>query len=361
MGRGKRPSVLGASAGALILLAGMATAAPGWPSELDPDPLLPPGKAPAASTRTNGLPPAGASQPPSPLAGAEGRGVLAAVGEALGAVASGIAGLAGGIAGALGGAVGALLGGLGALLGAIAAGLAWLLGAAGGALLGALQGLAAALAGAAGGAAQRPHRLLTPAGGAAVAWALHAMRAPLLALYSRLERHELLDHEARRRIFEFVRTRPGAHVSQVSETLGLGWGTTVYHLQRLRDASLLSARTIGNQLCHFVNGDAHSPDEQRALAATKAPKVQAIVGFLKLRGPSTQHVIAAELGMSSALVSWHAKRLEALGVVERARRGRESVLQLRAPAAAVARPAGVVRALPAPVQAPAPAQVPVPA
>jgi DNA-binding MarR family transcriptional regulator len=240
---------------------------------------------------------------------------------------------------------------LGSALGAAGAGLA----AAGGALLGALAALVRAVAGAlagiaallgtglawwAGSMARSPRNAASVALGG-LAYALHA-RGILAPLFSRLERHELLQNEARQRIFSYVKERPGAHLSEIAGAMQLGWGTTVYHLNRLVDGQLLTARKVGNQLCHFVNGEGRTAQEQTALAATKAPKAQAIVDFLALRGPSSQSAIAQELGMSGALVSWHAKRLEELGVVQRARHGRTSVLTLRLPV-----PARPARTLPA--------------
>lgn len=348
MGQGKAPAFL------VILLAasGLAAAAPALPGDLDAD-LLPRAGGPSAPASASSLPDA------SPVAGSaepvqrNGLDVLASLAGALGAAAGALAGVAGGAV-ALGGAV---LGGLAALLGAIGAALGAGLGTLAGALLAGVATLAGGLGALAGRAAERPEALATPLAGTAAAWALGPLKAVAAPLFSRLAKHELLQHEARQRIFEFVRERPGAHLSQVQAHMGLGWGATVYHLRRLREAQLLTARTVGNQLCHFVNGDTRTAQEQQVLAATKTAKAQAIVDYIKLRGPSAQSEVARELGMSSALVSWHAKRLEDLGVLERARAGRTCLLALRGAAPAPTATARVVRtaAAPSPMPAPAPA------
>jgi DNA-binding transcriptional ArsR family regulator len=278
-----------------------------------------------------------------------GSSVVAGVMAALGALSSVLGSAASAIAGALGGALSAI----GSLLAAIVSAVISAVSALGVGLAGAVAALAASLS-------RHPERLLTPVAGAGAAWAVTSfqaslpkvpLRAAFVSLFSRLEHHELLRHDTRQRIFDFVQQRPGAHVSQISQAMGIGWGTTVYHLQRLREGQLLNARAVGNQLCHFVNGSSLGPAEQTALAATKAPKAQAMVDYLKLRGPTAQHALAHELGMSTALVSWHAKRLEDLGVVARTRRGRLCVLALTAPAPQAKPATAVVRPLPAPTLA----------
>jgi Mn-dependent DtxR family transcriptional regulator len=348
MGQGRAWCALAVLA-CLLSTAASAAAAPRL-SDLDPA-LLAPSEAGARDLPA--APPLESTSLPGVEASAPaGRDLAATVAGALGAVATTLADAAGALARGLAGAGAALLDGLLAFLGMLGSGLVAL----GGLVAGALGALAAVLGGAAQESARavaRDPRLLAPVGGAAavggLAWLAHAGRlAPVAALFSRLGSHELLDHDGRRRIYEFIRERPGAHLSQVSSAMGLGWGATVYHLQRLRDAQLVSVRPVGNQVCHFVNGDHHSPDEQRLLAATKVPNAKAIVDFLKLRGPSTQRAIAEELGMSSALVSWHAKRLEELGVVQRARTGRTTTLALPASAARTAQ----VRPLPQPAALP---------
>lgn len=331
MGRGRLLISL-----AVALQASAAFAAAGPLPDLDTE-LLARGEA-ASSVPSASLPDARNAVGEAGPAIKTGLDLVAAVGAALGAVAAGL----GGIASSLIGLGGALLGGIGALLGAILAAVVAI-----GAAIGAGMGIVATKV------AANPERLLTPVAGTGVAWGLSALRLPFASLFSRLERHELLSHDARMRMFEYVREKPGAHLSQIHEAMGLGWGATVYHLRRMREAQLLTARTVGNQLCHFVNGDHHTPEEQQVLAAAKGPKAQAIVDYLKLRGASPQHEIARELGMSSALVSWHAKRLEDLGVVERVRAGRECRLALRSAAARVVR-VQPVAAPPSPAPAPVP-------
>jgi DNA-binding transcriptional ArsR family regulator len=325
MGRGSLLATLVALAALTAFPASaFAAASPDIP---DPSSLLGSSAPPSAPANAPG-PDLPQTQAPQLAAPPQARSVLAALADALGVVGGGVGAIAGGVAHAAGAIAGAFVAFLAALVGAAAA------------LVG---GLASGLANAAGRLASRPERVDDLAAGAAGSYALASarahgidplakLRAGFAALYSRLQDNELLRNDARRRIYDFVQTMPGAHVSQVCNAMGLGWGTTVYHLNRLREGQLLTVKRAGNQVCHFINGGTHSADEQRMLLATKTPKAQAIVDFLALRGPSTQARIADDLGMSSALVSWHAKRLEDMGVVQRARQGRTCTLALTGPA-----------------------------
>jgi DNA-binding MarR family transcriptional regulator len=342
---------------ALVAATGSAAASPlGYPGA-DLLPSAAPAKAPL---QAKWLPPV-AAPPALPSAG-PGPDLLATLAGALGALGSAL----GGVAGALGTLGSALLEGFLALASALAQALAWLASAVGAALgvlasgLAWLLGLLARGAGDAGRAVARDPRLLAPAGAAASAGALAWLwklgkLAPVGAFFSRLQDHELLRHDARQRIFAFIKERPGAHLSEIAGHAGLGWGATVHHLTKLRGGQLVTAKRVGNHLCHFVNGDGHTAEQQRFLGATKAPKAQAIVQYLQLRGPSTQARIAEELGMSGALVSWHAKRLEEMGVLTRVRVGRASRLVLAPPAAGLSLAPPRAPAHPAPAKGPMPA------
>lgn len=156
-------------------------------------------------------------------------------------------------------------------------------------------------------------------------------KAGLLApLYTRLAPSRLLDNEVRQRIFRFIEANPGAHVSAIRDQIGIGWGTTVYHLSKLRAAHMVTTVGSGNQVCYYKNGCGVSAADQRAIPLLKNAKARAIREYLMTNPGTTQRVVAEELGMSAALVSWHVARLEEAGLLDRVRDGRVTRLALRA-------------------------------
>ncbi|HWG91060.1 MAG TPA: winged helix-turn-helix transcriptional regulator, partial [Candidatus Thermoplasmatota archaeon] len=170
-------------------------------------------------------------------------------------------------------------------------------------------------------------------------WRLLKAFGGAAALYSRIARSDILENDARNRLFEQVRSSPGMNVSELAEATGLGWGTTVYHLQRLKATGLVSEKRGGNSKCFFVNGGAVSPAAQRAQAALRHEKAQQIVTFLQANPAASQKEMAAALGLSPALVSFHVKRLVEAGVLSKARAGKANTLTLAADIAAAPIPA----------------------
>ncbi|MGQ0536436.1 MAG: winged helix-turn-helix transcriptional regulator [Methanobacteriota archaeon] len=152
------------------------------------------------------------------------------------------------------------------------------------------------------------------------------LAGPLVPAYTRASDHEVLESPVRARMYEYIRANPGVHVSGLSTALALGWGTTVYHLSRLERAHLVSSRVGSRQRCFFENGGTYSPKEQVERAMLKNEKARGIVEFLRETPGASQKQVADALGMSQALVSWHVKRLEAAGVVQRGRSGRAASL-----------------------------------
>ena len=243
-----------------------------------------------------------------------------ATGDALTALGAGIAGAAAAVAGAIG-----------AVAGVIGRGLASLLSALGGALA-ALGALLAKLAlGGARVVAAHPKESAIVGGAAsglaALAYGLKKLwPTVLLPLYSRLAKSDMLDNKVRAGVYEHVKANPGAHPSAIAETLGLGWGTVVYHLARLEESSLVTTRAGHNRKCYFAVGSELDSAGKNAVAAMSTDKARAIVEALRAEPGLSQKELADRLGMSQALASWHVKRLVASGVLVTQRAGRSNLL-----------------------------------
>lgn len=147
-------------------------------------------------------------------------------------------------------------------------------------------------------------------------------------LYSRLARSEMLDNKLRASVYEYVKTRPGAHPSRIAEDLVIGWGTIVYHLARLEEASLVTTREAHNRKCYFAVGGDLDNAGRTAVAAMSTDKARAIVDTLRAMPGISQKDLAEKLGMSQALASWHVKRLIASGVLLSTREGRSNRLHV---------------------------------
>lgn len=231
--------------------------------------------------------------------------------------------------------------------------------------LGALAGLALALAGSAaasvaGALAQalsalfeaawgavgllRPAALPTPAFAAAAATgaaatsaaALYGFLALLkkygwvslggLAGFSRITGEEILNHPVRGQLFQVVRENPGIHASALARRMGVGWGTITHHLDKLEKAQLLATRKVNNQKCFFENGGRVSRHDMQVASAVRGETAGEIAAYVTIHPMTSQKSMAAALGVSPALASFHVKKLVNLGVLEKMRSGKETLL-----------------------------------
>ncbi len=345
---------------ALVLLAGPANAAGAGEAPVipiaDPEPSEAP-KAPAKET-----PPVedAAPAPPEESPGALDRltaasaAVVASVATAAGAIGSGVADVAAGIGAAFGATVDTIVRAAAAVGSALMAagigigrGITWTAQLIGDAAVGTYAFVAAgaimiidAPAAFFGWYASLPpggQRAVTytaagtaAAGGSVGLWTLLRRLGALgflAPLYTRIQRGDALMNKQRASIFAHVQTNPGAHPTAIKETLGIGWGTTVYHLDRLQELGLVTHRKTGQNKCYFVNGGV-TREDQASISALKNDTASAIATYLRDHPGATQKEVSGATGISAALVSWHVKRLSQAGVVAKERVGKATALTL---------------------------------
>lgn len=144
-------------------------------------------------------------------------------------------------------------------------------------------------------------------------------------LYTRISKSALLENEIRQQIFELIKQEPGINVSEISRRLNIAWGTATHHLQKLRHELLVSIRLASNQKCYFPNGGSFTPHEMDVMSAVKHPTAREITQFLIRSGPRCHRDITQALGLTPALVSFHASKLVRQGVLARERQGRNTM------------------------------------
>lgn len=134
-----------------------------------------------------------------------------------------------------------------------------------------------------------------------------------LPLYSRLRRSQLLENGVRERIYRAVESQPGLSIIQVCRSATVGWGTAVYHLQRLERDQMIASRRDGQYRRFFLNGHAPEPGaEAPAERALRHPLALRIAQFLLANPGSAQKEVCAALGISPPLASkWLGRLLEA--------------------------------------------------
>lgn len=135
-------------------------------------------------------------------------------------------------------------------------------------------------------------------------------------LYSRLAPNELLDHDRRERVVALVRSRPGVGPQEIGQTLGMNWGVTSYHLDRLEGAGLLVSQRIGQHRCYFVPG-AMPRDAQAQVGLFRGDTTRRVAQLVREKPGIGQSELAAALGLSASATSKQVSRLETAELVRR--------------------------------------------
>lgn len=151
------------------------------------------------------------------------------------------------------------------------------------------------------------------------------LAAPI-AGFSRINDAELLDHPVRAQIMGTIQSHPGIHASQLAREVGVGWGTVSHHLDKLSRANLVTTRKVNNQKCFFEQGGAVSRQDMEAASAVKGDTAGRVAGFVHAHPMTSQKELAESLGISAALASFHVKKLVNLGVLDKMRHGKETLL-----------------------------------
>lgn len=147
-----------------------------------------------------------------------------------------------------------------------------------------------------------------------------------LAGFTRIDDSELLEHPLRSQIFQVIQTNPGIHASGLARQVGAGWGTITHHLEKLEKGHLVAVRKVNNQKCFFENGGKVSRQDMAVMGAVKGDTASDIAGFVTQHPMTSQKQMAEALDLSPALVSFHVKKLVNLGVLDKVRHGKETLL-----------------------------------
>lgn len=171
---------------------------------------------------------------------------------------------------------------------------------------------------------------LVAAAGGLLIYLAPGLKAPALALFSRIRGEHLLEHPGRSAIMAMVEADPGIHFKELMRRLDMGRATLDHHLQKLTEARLLKVHVSPGYTCYFPR------KVDRALMAAspflRSPGPKAILEEVVHGDGSTVAAISKKVGLSTSTVSHHLQRMKDAGLVEGGGRGgfQPSTLAMRA-------------------------------
>ncbi|MHB8604039.1 MAG: winged helix-turn-helix transcriptional regulator [Thermoplasmatota archaeon] len=137
------------------------------------------------------------------------------------------------------------------------------------------------------------------------------------------EREDALALGSRRRVYEYIRATPGAHLRDIERGTGLGLGVLRHHLDRLLELALVSESADG-RLRRFYPREI-GPELRAALAGLRQSSHRRILLVLLNRRGATSAEISVELRLPASTTRFYLRQLVARGLVARENQGYELV------------------------------------
>jgi DNA-binding MarR family transcriptional regulator len=129
-------------------------------------------------------------------------------------------------------------------------------------------------------------------------------------LFSRIASNKILDNDVRNRVHECITNTPGVTIKEITQLLGIGWGTAVYHLARLEDERLIVSERHRQFRRYFKNGGGIVNDDKTAFSELKNPMTQRLASEIATHPGTMQKDLCATVGISASLAHKHLARLE---------------------------------------------------
>ena len=168
----------------------------------------------------------------------------------------------------------------------------------------------------------------------------HAFRDGLIRflfipLYARLSPAQVLAHDKRKDIVNYLGENPGAHLRAIGRALDLTYGTLTYHLYRLEREGIIVPDEDGLFKKYYLSaGRQRNAKEERPATDTLRKTEREIYDDILAHPGSPQSEVAARLGLSRQALHYHIKKLETQGFISKVAQGRETLCYAKSDAEA---------------------------
>ena len=138
----------------------------------------------------------------------------------------------------------------------------------------------------------------------------------------------VLDNPNRSKVYTYIKTRPGAYISEIVEKIGLDRGAVKYHIQTLKSRHKIEAYKDGGKTRFFENNSTYNDEEVKVISALQNVTNKRIVTEILNGKCDTNIALAREFGISRATVSWYMKNLKEIGLILETKEGRRTIYRI---------------------------------
>jgi len=140
----------------------------------------------------------------------------------------------------------------------------------------------------------------------------------------RISGSNVLDHEIRLKIYDYIRKHPCVHYSDIANETGINRGTLRYHLAVLKMQNVIAPYKTCGRIHYFLNESTYGEKEKAAIAALKNEKHRKIISEILNSERITHGELAEKVGVSPPTINWHIRHLKEQGIVRADTDGRHT-------------------------------------
>jgi len=149
-----------------------------------------------------------------------------------------------------------------------------------------------------------------------------------IAGYKIVNSRNVLDNPSRLNIYTYIKTNPGAYISEIVGNIGLDREIIKYHVKTLEAQNKIEAYREGGKTRFFENNFTYNEDEMRVISALQNVTNQRIILEILTSKCDTNISLAHELGVSRATVSWYIKNLREIDLITEIKEGRNTIYRI---------------------------------
>lgn len=149
-----------------------------------------------------------------------------------------------------------------------------------------------------------------------------------IAGYKIVNSRNVLDNPSRLNIYTYIKTNPGAYISEIVGNVGLDRESTKYHIKALEAQNKIEAYREGGKTRFFENKFSYNEEEMKVISALQNVTNQRIVLEILTCNCNTNIALARELGVSRATISWYIKNLREIGLITETKEGRNTIYRI---------------------------------
>lgn len=140
-----------------------------------------------------------------------------------------------------------------------------------------------------------------------------------VTLLSRIPASQIMKNGSRQTIHDIVASDPGVSLNEIVDRVGLSRNAVAYHLAVFESEKVMSSVKDGKYRRYFINGGRYVNGAKNVVAAIKNEKTLDVIRYISEHPGVIQKDVCSAVGTSPSATSWHIRRLEKVGLVEKER------------------------------------------